>query len=146
MTRYFFSNTGDYLGGFDGDAALATLPAGAVEVQTPPNDGRDRLINGTVVPYVAPVSLNQQLETSFLSLIPKHIGQTYCTGAVIAAIMQAKVAVINANEIDPSGYMARNIVASLSLPFQMATDQQNLLSQFPSSSLTAPGGTNLWPF
>lgn len=42
MTQYFVDQAGNYLGGFDG----ATPPKGATEVSAPPQDGRQKLVNG----------------------------------------------------------------------------------------------------
>lgn len=38
MTKYFVNQNGFYLGGFDG----AEPPIGAIEIASPPNDGRDK--------------------------------------------------------------------------------------------------------
>lgn len=42
MTKYFVDEAGNYLGGFDGAGALATVPAGAIEVSNAPNDARQK--------------------------------------------------------------------------------------------------------
>lgn len=36
MTRFFVDGAGRYLGGFDGEAALAKVPPGSIEVPTAP--------------------------------------------------------------------------------------------------------------
>ena len=74
MTRYFFSVSGDYLGGFDGESALALVPQDAIEVEDPPEHGLDKLIDGVIVPYVPPVSLADALEAIFISAIQDHDG------------------------------------------------------------------------
>lgn len=68
MTRYFFSEEGNYLGGFDGSGALAMLPKGAIQVEQPPAHGLDRLVDGVIVPYVPPVSLAEELNAVFQTL------------------------------------------------------------------------------
>jgi len=45
MTRYYRDTDGAYLGGFDGESVK--IPAGAIEVQNPPNHGLDTWVNGT---------------------------------------------------------------------------------------------------
>lgn len=80
----------------------------------------------------APVkSLNQQLEEAFLTVLPLHLGQPYLTDSVIGAIMSAKVAVIDANLIDPSGMLAKATIRGLALPSEMEDDRQTLLELIP---------------
>jgi hypothetical protein len=46
MTKYFVNRAGKYLGGFDGQGALNTLPSDAVKVPGPPEHG-DQKWSGT---------------------------------------------------------------------------------------------------
>lgn len=39
MTKFYVDVSGNYIGGFDGAGAEATLPPGATEVATPPEHG-----------------------------------------------------------------------------------------------------------
>lgn len=51
--QYFFSASGDYLGGFDAaSVAKGEVPEDAIEVDNPPAHGFDKLIDGQIVPYV----------------------------------------------------------------------------------------------
>lgn len=65
--KYFFSKTGDYLGGFN-EAALSQVPEGAIEIKEPPNHGLDKLIDGIIIPYVAPINPLEIITTTFNSL------------------------------------------------------------------------------
>lgn len=71
--KYFFSAEGEYLGGFEGESALALVPSDAIEVSEPPSHGLDRLDleAKTVIPYVAPIPLSEQLNTLFEALAPE---------------------------------------------------------------------------
>lgn len=72
-------------------------------------------------------TLNTRLEEKFLQIMPAHLGQPYCTQAVMSAIMTAKVAIIEANKIDPTGYFASAVLNTLSLPSEMDVDKQTLM-------------------
>lgn len=49
--RYFFDKqTGDYLGAFD-EGSIKLVPSDAIEVDTPPAHGKDKYINGGIIPY-----------------------------------------------------------------------------------------------
>ena len=48
MTLYFVDTQGNYLGGFDG----ATPPDGSIEVDSPPNDARDKWDGSKWIPFV----------------------------------------------------------------------------------------------
>jgi hypothetical protein len=76
-------------------------------------------------------ALNDTLEQAFLSILPSHLGQTYLTDGVIAGIMQAKVAVIDANRIDNTGFLARAVIRGLNLPLELEGDREVLLGLIP---------------
>lgn len=40
MTKYFVDESGNYIGGFDGETGIDT--SGFIEVETPPNDARQK--------------------------------------------------------------------------------------------------------
>ena len=40
MTKFFVDSDGSYVGGFDGEGAVATVPDGAIEVPSAPDDQR----------------------------------------------------------------------------------------------------------
>ncbi len=65
--KYFFSKDGDYIGGFD-EGSLPLVPKDAVEVSEPPDHGLDKLIDGEVIPYVAPIDPLEIIATVFNSL------------------------------------------------------------------------------
>lgn len=65
--KYFFNPEGDYLGGFD-EESLTLVPAGAIEVSEPPNDGRDKLVDGVIIPYTDPVPPQMQIAAMILGL------------------------------------------------------------------------------
>lgn len=67
MMKYFFSESGDYLGGYD-EGSLPLVPTGAIEVEHPPAHGKDRLVDGVIVPYTLPLSLLDALKALFTNL------------------------------------------------------------------------------
>src|SRR6478609_6820335 len=69
-------------------------------------------------------NMNEKLEAEFLKLLPKHMEKAYLTNNVIYLIIQAKVSIINANQIDSSGFLGKSILESLVLPAEMDTDRQ----------------------
>jgi len=83
----------------------------------------------TASPYVFK-TMNEILEQSFMSLLPKHLGQPYLTPDVINTVMSAKLSVTEANRLDPTGSLGTAIVSSLSLPTEMAADRAVMLSLF----------------
>lgn len=126
MTKYYVDSNGNYVGGFDG----ALPPAGSIQVPSPPDTHASQTWNGSSwSAYQPPVT--PKLEAAFMQMLPKHLGQSYCNGAVITTIMQAKVAVVDANNIDATGDLARLIISSLSLPSEMENDRQALLGILP---------------
>lgn len=68
--KYFFSKDGDYIGGFD-EGSMGLVPKDAVEVPEPPTHGLDKLIDGIVIPYVAPIDSLEIIATTFNSLSPE---------------------------------------------------------------------------
>lgn len=44
MTQYFVDQANNYIGGFDGDAALVKVPVNSIEVPFPPDDARQKWI------------------------------------------------------------------------------------------------------
>lgn len=56
MTKYYVDAQGVYLGGFDGSVPNG----GAIEVPTPPDDGRQKWLNGAWQPYVPDYSTIDQ--------------------------------------------------------------------------------------
>ena len=129
--RYFFSQSGDYLGGFD-EGSLDLVPSDATEVQTPPDHGLDKLINGVIVPYVQPKTLNETLESAFLSILPKHLGQPYLTNDLITQIGIIKQAITDFNKLGLYT-ISRGMLAGLVLPSEMEADRQSLIALYPSS-------------
>lgn len=73
---------------------------------------------------------NEQMQAAFQAMLPNHLGQSYCTTAVIKAVEDAKLEITDANELDPTGSMAKAILQSLSLPTEMQADQQTLLNTY----------------
>lgn len=130
-TRFFFAATGEYLGGFN-EGAIGLVPENAIEVAEPPASGLDRMVDGVVVPTDTR-GLNEKLEEAFLLILPSHLGQPYLTDSVIAGIMQAKVAVIDANKIDATGFLARAVIRGLTLPSELETDRTTLLNLIPEN-------------
>lgn len=78
------------------------------------------------------LTLNQKLEAAFKTVLPQHLGQPYLTNSVISQIMMAKVAVIDANNIDPTGFLGKATIEGLTLPTEMEADRQTLLELFPN--------------
>ena len=127
--RYFFATDGTYLGAFDA-GSVELVPEGSIEVAAPPNHGLDRLVDGIIVPYEHVPSLNERLESAFKQILPNHLGQPYLTDAVVARIMQTKVAVIDANQIDPTGFLGAATIRGLELPNEMNPDRDTILALF----------------
>lgn len=76
--RYFFSHDGQsYLGGYEGEGALALVPENAIEVQSPPPHGLDKLNPETleIIPYEEPISALKQLTTIFKELSAEQQAQ-----------------------------------------------------------------------
>lgn len=48
MTKYFVDTQGNYIGGFEGSSP----PAGAIEIPSPPDDGRQKWVNNAWQAYV----------------------------------------------------------------------------------------------
>lgn len=101
-----------------------------------PGDGRNTLNVQTmeIVEYQPPIdyqSIANQIESAFLQFIPNHQGEAYLTGAVKALVWTAKPAVTEAIK---AGALvdARDIIESLTLPTEMQSDQQTLISQLNS--------------
>jgi hypothetical protein len=101
--------------------------------QTPPSRDDGTWMNGS--PEGREIwqkkSINQQLEAAFKTILPQHLGQPYLTPEVISRIMMAKVAVVDANQFDPTGYLAIATIEGLSLPAEMEDSRAALLSIFP---------------
>lgn len=74
-----------------------------------------------------PPTLNARLEAAMLTMLPNHLNQPYMTDKIIADVMQAKVAVIDANKIDTTGTLTRAIIRAIGLPEAMEADRQNIL-------------------
>jgi hypothetical protein len=129
VMRYFFAADGTYLGAYD-DGSVNLVPEGSIEVSEPPNHGLDRLVDGVIVPYVHVPSLNERLELAFKQILPNHLGQPYLTDAVVTRIMQTKVAVIDANQIDPTGFLGAATIRGLELPNEMNPDRDTILALF----------------
>ena len=47
MTKYFIDSQGNYIGGFDGQGALDTVPDGAIEILDPPPEHNSQKWDGT---------------------------------------------------------------------------------------------------
>lgn len=142
-TRYFFSASGDYLGAFDDSKMmdpsekeawwLQVLPPDAIEVQSPPNHGKDRLVDGVIVPYdpEQDKTFNEKLEEAFLSMLPQHIGQPYFTPELILQIGTAKQAVADFNKLEQYA-LSKAIISELTLPDEMTADRDALLALYPN--------------
>lgn len=131
-TKYYFASTGEFLGGFN-DGSLYLVPSDAIQAAQPPNHGLDRLVNGVIVPYVAPVtpeSFNTSLEQSFMAMLPDHIGQPYLTGTVISALGQAKLVVTEYNRLGQYA-LSKVVIQTITLPTEMDADRQQLLTLYP---------------
>jgi hypothetical protein len=61
MAKFYVTTGGIYLGGFDGEGVV--IPDGAVEILTPPEDGRSiyNFTTGSFPPYMEPVNIPQVL-------------------------------------------------------------------------------------
>ena len=83
------------------------------------------------MPKIDYEAIANQVETAFLQFIPNHQGESYLTGAVKALVWTAKPAVTEAIK---AGALvdARDIIESLTLPTEMQTDQETLISQLNS--------------
>lgn len=53
-TRYYIDEAGTYVGGYSG---CPPEEEGLVEVDSAPNDGRDKYVDGAWVPYIDPVQI-----------------------------------------------------------------------------------------
>lgn len=128
--QYYFAANGEYLGGYN-DAAISSgqVPSGAVKADGP-HDGRDKLINGVVVPYIETSSLNERLATAFNQLLPNHIGKPYLTPEVTLAIGNCNLAVTKFNELDSTGALGKAALQGLAIPPEMNADKNYLLSLF----------------
>lgn len=109
-TDLTWSDFGDY------PSVPANRPDGIWVEGEPPSD----------VPQFVPKDLNKMLEEAFLSLIPKHYGQPYMDDVVVGRIMQAKVAVTEANLINPE--LGKATIRGLELPPELNADRDQLLA------------------
>lgn len=119
MTRYFFSVTGDYLGGFYGDDALALVPEDAIEISEPPSHGLDKLMSGIIVPYVEPNDLSTQLLAAFNTL----------NDDAQASFYQAKIQVQDALNLGKVA-VAKKIIENTSVPSELQSLKDALLAEF----------------
>lgn len=78
--------------------------------------------------YIGYQDKNTVLDAAFQAFLPQHLGQPYLTDAVIAEVFKAKVAVIEATKIDPSGQLSGAIIRELNLPTEMENDRQALIA------------------
>lgn len=129
MMHYLYNADGSYVGAYD-TASLVKAPEDCIEGPAPAS-GADKFLNGQLIPGAVPTSLNPLLEAAFLQILPKHLNQPYLTDAVISDMMKTKVAVFDANTIDPSGSLGKALTRSLNLPLEMQEDKSYILSLFP---------------
>lgn len=78
--------------------------------------------------YIGYQDKNTILDEAFQAFLPQRLGQPYLTDSVIAEIFKAKVAVIEATKIDPSGQLSGAIIRELNLPAEMEDDRQALIA------------------
>jgi len=75
--------------------------------------------------------VNTRMDLAFRTLLPAHIGQAYLTDIVIDTVIRAKVAVVEANRVDPSGEFARAVITRLTLPVELESARTQLLGLLP---------------
>lgn len=129
MMRYFFAGTGEYLGGFD-EGSMPLVPEGAIEVESPPSHGLDRLVDGVIVPYEPEKPLNERLEESFLSFLPNHLGQPYLTGELMLTIGSLKQVVTDYNRLGLY-QISKGMIAGFPLPAEMQADRDAIVALYP---------------
>jgi hypothetical protein len=73
MTKYYVDNEGNFLGGFDGvtiggEYLEPNIPDGAIEVETPPQDARQKFINGTWSSLEEAIPFNEKRANAYASI------------------------------------------------------------------------------
>ena len=81
-----------------------------------------------LIPSVKQV--NETLETVFLSVLPKHIGQPYLTPQVMLSIASLKQSVTDFNRLGLYA-LSKQMIEGIDLPVEMAADKQTLVNLFP---------------
>lgn len=118
-TRYFFSIDGDYLGGFQGEGALALVPSDAIEVPEAPAHGFDKLIDGQIVAYVEQVPLADKLSAVFETLpLDFQADFSPLRAAVKAELESDRIAV------------AKRIIERATVPSDLEPLRQTMLKAF----------------
>lgn len=75
--------------------------------------------------------VNETLESAFLNVLPKHLGQPYLTPEVMLAIGSLKQSVTDFNRLGLYA-ISSQMISGLKLPVEMEADKQALLLLFPN--------------
>jgi len=131
MTKFYVDSDGKYLGGYDG----ATPPAGAIEVSTPPANGRDRYINGhwVVAGTPLPISLILLLNSSAAAISTQLEADPESVPAgLLTKIMGLSSALQELARIVPESVYAREAEAAIEelgiLPEPLEDVRQQMLT------------------
>ena len=73
--------------------------------------------------------VNETLENAFLSVLPKHLGQTYLTPEIISEVISAKLQVTESNRLGMYP-LSIAIIQGLKLPAEMEADREALIQLF----------------
>lgn len=117
-TRFFFADTGEYIGGFND---ISQVPENAIEVGEPPLHGLDRLINGSIIPYEPVKPLIERLNEFFTANLPDEAQADFAP---------LKVSVRQAME-EGRPNIAKLIIQRATVPEELEPLRAQLLALFP---------------
>lgn len=104
--HYAFTPEGVYIGAFD-DGSINFVPVGSVLHTEAPADARDRLVNGVLVPFVAPPDPVALLTAAIKSLpVAKRVDKTF--GDLISQCLLA----LEHNDTEALAYLVSNFATS----------------------------------
>lgn len=124
---FVYSSARDAEVPLDDEGYLAFLAQGQLPT---PHPGAAELAE-ILVKLGVKISLNQQLETAFLSMLPAHLGQPYLTSELIVQIGSLKQVVTDYNRLGLYA-ISKGMIQALDLPVPMRADRDNLVTLYPT--------------